>query len=67
LKPELAAAVGPDRFLLEIRIAARLSHPNILALHDSGNAGQFLYYAQHQDEAGGWMAGIHGCLQSVRN
>jgi serine/threonine-protein kinase len=44
LKPELAALLGPDRFLREIRIAARLSHPNILPLHDSGRAGQFLYY-----------------------
>jgi serine/threonine-protein kinase len=36
LHPELANALGPDRFLREIQIAASLSHPNILALHDSG-------------------------------
>src|SRR6266571_722534 len=44
LKPELAAALGPDRFLREIETAARLNHPHILALHDSGQAGGFLYY-----------------------
>jgi TolB-like protein/tetratricopeptide (TPR) repeat protein len=36
LKPELAAALGPERFLREIEIAAKLNHPNILALHDCG-------------------------------
>ena len=45
LRPELAATLGPDRFLREIEIAARLSHPHILSLHDSGNAGSLLYYA----------------------
>src|SRR3989442_2524288 len=44
LKPELAAALGPERFLREIELAARLTHPHILALHDSGQAGGFLYY-----------------------
>src|SRR2546428_9416998 len=44
LKPELAAALGPERFLREIETAARLNHPHILALHDSGQAGGFLYY-----------------------
>src|SRR6266568_156505 len=44
LKPELAAALGPDRFLREIETAARLNHPHILVLHDSGQAGGFLYY-----------------------
>src|SRR5881275_2004499 len=44
LKPELAAALGPERFLREIELAARLNHPHILALHDSGQAGGFLYY-----------------------
>ena len=44
LKPEFAASLGADRFLREIRIAARLSHPNILPLHDSGRAGELLYY-----------------------
>jgi Tol biopolymer transport system component/tRNA A-37 threonylcarbamoyl transferase component Bud32 len=44
LKPELAAALGPDRFLREIRIAANLTHPHILPLHDSGETDGFLYY-----------------------
>jgi serine/threonine-protein kinase len=44
LRPELAAALGPDRFLREIELAARLTHPHILPLHDSGNADGFLYY-----------------------
>jgi serine/threonine-protein kinase len=44
LLPGLAAHVGADRFLKEIRIAARLTHPHILPLYDSGEAAGFLYY-----------------------
>ena len=44
LRPELAAAIGAERFLREIQIAAKLNHPHILALHDSGEAAGFLYY-----------------------
>jgi serine/threonine-protein kinase len=44
LRPELAAALGPERFLREIEIEARLTHPHILPLYDSGEAGGFLYY-----------------------
>jgi tetratricopeptide (TPR) repeat protein len=44
LRPELAGALGPDRFLREIEIAARLDHPHILPLYDSGEAGGFLFY-----------------------
>jgi serine/threonine-protein kinase len=44
LDPELASSIGPERFLQEIQIAARLTHPNILPLHDSGEAGGLLYY-----------------------
>ena len=44
LRPELAAALGPERFLREIEIAARLQHPHILPLHDSGEADGLLYY-----------------------
>src|SRR6476620_12311275 len=44
LHPELASALGSDRFLREIRLAARLNHPHILPLYDSGDAGGFLYY-----------------------
>jgi TolB-like protein len=44
LRPELAAALGSERFLREIEIAARLSHPHILPLYDSGEAAGALYY-----------------------
>ena len=44
LRPELAAALGPERFLREIKIAANLNHPHILPLHDSGAADGFLFY-----------------------
>ncbi|CAG0996289.1 partial serine/threonine protein kinase, bacterial, partial [Anaerolineae bacterium] len=44
LRPELGASIGTDRFLREIEIAARLSHPHILPLFDSGAAGDLLYY-----------------------
>jgi serine/threonine protein kinase/Tfp pilus assembly protein PilF len=44
LHPDLAASLGPDRFLREIKLAAKLNHPHILGLHDSGNADGFLYY-----------------------
>jgi serine/threonine protein kinase/Flp pilus assembly protein TadD len=44
LHPELASALGSDRFLREIKLAARLNHPHILPLFDSGEAGGFLFY-----------------------
>ena len=44
LAPEVAAAVGRERFLREIATAARLSHPHILPLHDSGEADGVLYF-----------------------
>src|SRR5258706_7177156 len=44
LKPELASSLGTDRFLREIEIAAGLTHPHILPLYDSGEAGGLLYY-----------------------
>jgi TolB-like protein/Tfp pilus assembly protein PilF/tRNA A-37 threonylcarbamoyl transferase component Bud32 len=44
LHPELAAGLGTERFLREIRIEAGLQHPHILPLHDSGEADGFLYY-----------------------
>ena len=44
LRPDLAASIGSERFLREIRIAAKLTHPHILPLHDSGDADGFLYY-----------------------
>ncbi|NIM51751.1 MAG: protein kinase, partial [Gemmatimonadales bacterium] len=44
LRPELAASLGAERFLREIEIAAKLTHPNILSLHDCGEADGLLYY-----------------------
>jgi TolB-like protein/tRNA A-37 threonylcarbamoyl transferase component Bud32 len=44
MRPELAATLGADRFLREIEIAAQLSHPHILPVHDSGETGGILYY-----------------------
>lgn len=44
LKPELAAVLGAERFVLEIRTTAALQHPHILPLFDSGETGGFLYY-----------------------
>jgi serine/threonine protein kinase len=44
LKPELAASLGAERFLREIQITAKLQHPNILPLYDSGEAEGLLYY-----------------------
>ena len=44
MSPDVAQSVGGKRFLREIRLAAKLSHPHILSLHDSGEAASFLYY-----------------------
>jgi Tol biopolymer transport system component len=44
LRPELAAVLGHDRFLREIRLTAALQHPHILPLLDSGSVGSHLYY-----------------------
>ena len=44
LRPELAATLGTDRFLQEIKLAAGLAHPHILPLYDSGSADGCLYY-----------------------
>ncbi len=44
LRPEVAAALGAERFLHEIEIVARLSHPHILPLYDSGEASGLLYF-----------------------
>ena len=45
LSPELAAAIGPGRFLREIQIAARLQHPHILPVFDSGDTEGVVWYA----------------------
>ena len=44
LHPELAVSLGAERFLREIQIAARLQHPHIVPLYDSGQAEELLYY-----------------------
>src|SRR5689334_17040205 len=44
LRPEIGAVLGVERFLAEIRVTARLQHPNLLPLFDSGEAGGLLYY-----------------------
>ncbi len=58
LRPELASSIGPERFLREIRVAARLTHPHILPLHDSGEAEGLLYYVMPYIEGEslrGWL------------
>ena len=44
LKPELAAVLGAERFVVEIKTTASMSHPHILPLFDSGSADGFLFY-----------------------
>src|SRR5438876_4522781 len=44
LKPELAALLGPERFLHEIQVTSHLQHPHILPLFDSGHADRFVFY-----------------------
>ena len=44
LRPELAAVIGADRFLQEIKTTANLQHPHILALHDSGEVEGTVFY-----------------------
>jgi eukaryotic-like serine/threonine-protein kinase len=52
LKPDLAASIGPERFLREIDIVARLTHPHIVPLIDSGEAGGLLYFVAPYLEEG---------------
>src|SRR3989449_8734412 len=52
LLPGLTAFLGVERFLKEIQIAAHLTHPHILALYDSGEAGGVLYYVMPDIEGG---------------
>ena len=44
LHPELAASLGAERFQREIRIAAKLQHPHILGVYDSGSVGEYLWF-----------------------
>jgi serine/threonine-protein kinase len=60
LRPELAASLGSERFLREIRIAAQLSHPHILPLHDSGETDGFLFYVMPYVDGESLRAGCKG-------
>ena len=59
MRPELAATLGADRFLREIEIAAQLSHPHILPVHDSGDAGNVLYYVMPYVEGESLRERVH--------
>ena len=52
LQPNFSAKLGAERFLREIRVAARLQHPHLLPLYDSGDAGGLLYYVMPCVEGG---------------
>jgi len=56
LRPELAAMIGSERFLQEIRVTARLRHPHILPLYDSGAVDNVLYYVSPLVEGGSLKA-----------
>jgi serine/threonine protein kinase len=60
LLPGLAAFLGVERFLKEIQIAAGLTHPHVLPLHDSGEAGGFLYYVMPYLEGGSLRQRLQG-------
>jgi hypothetical protein len=60
LLPGLAAFLGVERFLKEIQIAAGLTHPHILALHDSGEVGGFLYYVMPHLDGGSLRQRLEG-------
>jgi serine/threonine-protein kinase len=58
LSPELAQAIGSDRFLREIEVVAGLNHPHILPLHDSGAEEGLLYYVMPYVKGGSLRARI---------
>ena len=58
--PEMAAAIGHDRFQREIEIAARLAHPHILPLYDSGAADGQLFYVMPYIEVNRWRSAWPG-------
>jgi hypothetical protein len=68
LHPELAASIAVERFLKEIGISARLSHPHILTLIDSAEADGFLYYVMPFVEGGSLrtLLGREGRLKPAR-
>ena len=49
MKPELAALVGAERFLAEIKTTANLQHPHILPLFDSGEADGYVFYVRSEE------------------
>ena len=59
MRPELAATLGAERFLREVEIAAQLSHPHILPVHDSGDADGVLFYVMPYVEG----ESLHGRIQ----
>ena len=52
IRPELGAALGPDRFLREIKVTAKLRHPHILPLFDSGDTNGQLWYTMPYVQGG---------------
>src|SRR6266536_1920319 len=60
LLPGLAAFLGVERFLKEIQVVARLNHPHVLALHDSGEAGGFLFYVMPFVDGGSLRQRLEG-------
>lgn len=67
LRPDLTASLGTERFLSEIGFIAKLTHPHILTLHDSGEAGGFLYYVTPFLSGGSLRARLaNGPLPSVQ-
>jgi hypothetical protein len=67
LRPELASALGPERFLREIQTTANLRHPHILPLYDSGEAAGFLYYVIRSSRAKRCATGCTGKTAAARD
>ena len=66
LRSDLTASIGSERFLQEIRIAARLGHPHILPLHDSGSSNGLLYYVMRTSPANRCASALPG-MESSRS
>src|SRR6185369_1659347 len=75
IRPDIAASLGRDRFLREIGIAARLRHPNIVPLYDSGDSDGVLYFVMPYEEgpslrtrlSGGEALPIAECVSTLRD